>query len=74
MLAQYRDDRRLGRQLLSIRLAVAVSEAPARLGDADEVMQTQTLAHMRQDFERQLEHGHGWPPWRSVHVKSKVAI
>jgi hypothetical protein len=34
-----------------------MSEALARLGDADEVMKIELLAHVRQHLEREVQHG-----------------
>jgi DNA-binding transcriptional LysR family regulator len=64
MLAQRRDHRRLGRQLRRIHLAVAMAQAPACLGNPDEVTQVQLLAYNHQHLKWQVQQGdfarRGW--------------
>jgi hypothetical protein len=64
---QRRDHRRLGRQLRRVQPAIAVAEALASVGDADEVPQTELLAHGREQFELEVQQGdQGSKPWRTV--------
>jgi hypothetical protein len=51
MLAQRCDHRRLARQLNRLRPAIAMSEALARRGDADKVVEIELLAHARQHLK-----------------------
>jgi hypothetical protein len=55
MLEKCRDDRRLARQLHRLQPAVAMAEALARLGDANEVTEIELLAHARQQLEGKVQ-------------------
>jgi hypothetical protein len=57
MLAQRRDDRRLGRKPQRLRLSIATTKTPARLGDADEVTTIEVLTHARQHLEWEVQEG-----------------
>jgi hypothetical protein len=53
-LTQRCDHRRLGRQLLRRLSTVAMTEALARLGDADEVAEIKLLTYARQQLQRKV--------------------
>jgi hypothetical protein len=57
VLAQRSDYRRLGGKLRRFLPALAMTEAIASLGDADQVMEIKLLAHACQRLERQVQQG-----------------
>jgi hypothetical protein len=57
MHAHNSDHRRLGRQLSRLQPAVAMAEALARAGDANEGTNTEMLAHARQHLQWEVHQG-----------------
>jgi hypothetical protein len=55
MLAQRRDDRRLGGRLHGFQFTVAMAEALAGRRDAHEIVEITLLAHVRQHLERKVQ-------------------
>jgi hypothetical protein len=57
MLTQRRDHRRLGGQFNTLQPAVAMAEALAGRGDADEVTDIEMLAYVRQELQWKVQQG-----------------